>query len=380
MSNTLSSSGRLVSLDQFRGYTVLGMFFVNIGSNFDALPAFFRHHNTYCSYADTIMPQFFFAVGFAYRLTLLKRLRSPNSGSAYGHVIWRSLALILLGFVLYHLDRTKSWADWQVFVREKLAGELLKRELFQTLVHIAVASIWVLPVMAASPLVRIGYACFSGILHLVLSYWFYYAWVHADPSGIDGGPLGFLTWAIPLLAGSVAYDVVAADLPSLSKFRILLGAGIIVMALGYGLSCIVVPGKLNPHLTDGITLRLVEPPLMAPAKDANDQLLFPPTLLTMNQRAGSISYLTFTAGFSLAVYALFFLACDVWGWRLGLFETLGSNALAAYILQDLVGTAVEAYAPQDSPWWYALGAFAVFLGICYLFLWHLQKHKLFLRL
>ena len=40
------------------------------------VPAIFKHHNTYCSYADTIMPQFFFAVGFAYRLTFLRRLAS----------------------------------------------------------------------------------------------------------------------------------------------------------------------------------------------------------------------------------------------------------------------------------------------------------------
>ena len=39
------------------------------------VPAILKHHNTYCSYADTIMPQFFFAVGFAYRLTFLRGSR-----------------------------------------------------------------------------------------------------------------------------------------------------------------------------------------------------------------------------------------------------------------------------------------------------------------
>ena len=50
---------RIESLDQFRGYTVAGMFLVNYLSGFWAAPFVCHHHNTYCSYADTIMPAFF---------------------------------------------------------------------------------------------------------------------------------------------------------------------------------------------------------------------------------------------------------------------------------------------------------------------------------
>ena len=74
-----SPTGRIASLDQFRGYTVAGMLLVNFLGGFAAVPAVLKHHNTYCSYADTIMPQFFFAVGFAYRLTFLKRLRDVGT-------------------------------------------------------------------------------------------------------------------------------------------------------------------------------------------------------------------------------------------------------------------------------------------------------------
>jgi hypothetical protein len=59
---------------------------------------------------------------------------------------------------------------------------------------------------------------------------------------------------------------------------------------------------------------------------------------------------------------------------------LGSNALAAYILHDLVEGAIKPYAPNDSPLWFVGAAFGLFLGICYLFLRHLEKHRLFLRL
>src|SRR5262245_31208030 len=107
--------GRIVSLDQFRGYTVLGMLLVNFVGGFLVIDTAFptlNHHHTYCSYADTIMPQFFFAVGFAYRLTFLRRLEREGAWAASLHILRRCLGLILLGLVVYHLDGgVKNWAE-----------------------------------------------------------------------------------------------------------------------------------------------------------------------------------------------------------------------------------------------------------------------------
>src|SRR5438270_9306413 len=88
--------GRIASLDQFRGYTVAGMLLVNFLGGYHVVPAILTHHNTYCSYADTIMPQFFFAVGFAYRLTFLRRLETAGAWAATRAVWKRNAGLILL--------------------------------------------------------------------------------------------------------------------------------------------------------------------------------------------------------------------------------------------------------------------------------------------
>src|SRR6478735_286548 len=87
---------RLVALDQFRGYTVAGMFLVNFMGNFQACPYLWRHSNNYCSYADTIMPQFFFAAGFALRLSFLRRQQLKGEGAAWGRMIRRVLSLALV--------------------------------------------------------------------------------------------------------------------------------------------------------------------------------------------------------------------------------------------------------------------------------------------
>jgi predicted acyltransferase len=353
--------GRIGSLDQFRGYTVAGMLLVNFLSGYAVVPAILKHHNTYCSYADTIMPQFFFAVGFAYRMTFLRRLASAGAWSASRAVLKRSAGLILLGYVLYHLDGSvNSFAELEKLGPAGFFAGALKRELFQTLVHIAITSVWVLPVIAAPAGIRIGFMVSSAALHLWLSSIFYLDWAWKTPV-IDGGQLGFLTWTIPTLVGSLAYDAVAhAPGESSPAFSLAIwSAGL--MALGYALSCLGGSG-------------LAPPPFVPPLSS------HPVDLWTMSQRTGSVSYLTFSAGFSLAVYACFILISDQAGLELGVFRIFGQNALAAYIIHPLVADAVKPYLPKDSPAWYLAAGFTLYFAICVLFNRYLEKHKLFLRL
>ena len=100
----------------------------------------------------------------------------------------------------------------------------------------------------------------------------------------------------------------------------------------------------------------------------------------MSQRTGSVSYLTFAAGFSLAVYALFFELCDRRGWQTALFRIFGQNALVAYVIHPMVADAVKPYLPNDSPLWYLAAGFSLYFAICVAFNWYLERHRLFVRL
>jgi predicted acyltransferase len=350
---------RIVSLDQFRGYTVVGMLFVNFLGNYIVVPAFFKHHNTYCSYADTIMPQFFFAVGFAFRLTFVRRLETSRARAAARAVFNRALALVLLGFVIYHLDGdVHSWSELKKLGISGFFARAFKRELCQTLVQIALTSIWVLPVIAAGPAIRVAYLIASAFLHLWLSSQFYLDWAWKAPV-IDGGWLGILTWTIPTLVGSLAYDAVIAGKDDRKALLKMATWSVVLMLLGYLLSC--AGGHLAP------------PPFLPPAtRDV--------TLWTMSQRTGSASYLTFAAGFSLAVYAFFFQVCDRRGWQTSLFRIFGQNALIAYVIHPMVASAVKPYLPKDSPSWYLALGFGLYFAICVAFNWYLEKHKLIVRL
>jgi len=361
MTANQASPRRIVSLDQFRGYTVAGMLLVNFLGGYQVVPALLKHHNTYCSYADTIMPQFFFAVGFAYRLTFVGRMAASGFWTAARAVIRRNAGLILLGFVIYHLDgEVKSWAQLRELGVQGFLSQAFHRELFQTLVHIAITSVWVLPVIAAGTVPRVAFTIVSAGLHLWLSSLFYFSWAWQPPRVIDGGPLGFLTWTIPTLVGSLAYDLVSSARERGNAIPKLAAWSVVLMVFGYALSCL--GGRLAP------------PPFVPPpASQAVD-------LWTMSQRTGSISYLTFAAGFSLAVYTLFVVVCDRAGWQSALFRIFGQNALAAYIIHPMVAGAVKPYVPDDVPAWYVAAGFGLYFSICALFNRHLEKHNLFLKL
>ena len=358
---------RLASLDQFRGYTVLGMFFVNFVGGYKEIPAVFHHHHTYCSYADTIMPQFLLAVGFGMRLSFLRRSEREGTFAALRHIAVRCLGLILLGVVVYHL--TGNYKTWEELTAAAASpGEFLlntiKRGPFEALVHIAATGLWVLPVIAAPGWVRALFGVASAGLHVWLSFAGYYVWNLTPPAGIDGGPLGFMTWAVPLVVGTLAYDWVASEGRPLPKV-IALGAAL--MAVAYWLSL------KSPQFS---------PPFVKPAEPYSTErwLADMSYYWSMSQRAGTVTYTTFAAGFGLWVYAAFLIACDWYGLRWGFLDLLGRHALAGYVIHGMVDGAVSPFVPKDSPWWWVLTGFLIYLGLFTVFLRYLDKNKYYLKL
>jgi predicted acyltransferase len=352
-------NSRIESLDQFRGYTVVGMLLVNFGGGFSALPAVLKHHNTYCSYADTIMPQFFFAVGFALRLVLLRNIEALGAVAAYRRTLRRIGMLVLLGVVFYNLNtrwlEIGGWRD--PLLRELLVGSFWRTS-FQTLVHIGVTCLWLLPFIAKPARMRLLVAIISGLVHLGLSAWFWYGMLH-EKRVIDGGPLGFLTWTLPVVAGSFAYDW-ERNLGPRGAIRPLVIWGSAAMVGGYALSCFGSGGPLTAL------------PFFPPGGGID--------LWTMSQRAGSLSYLLFASGFSMVVYVLFILACDVGQHRLALFSVFGRNALTAYILHEVIGIAFSTIGQKDAPLSIALLVIAAYIGVNALVLAWLSRRKWVLRL
>lgn len=347
---------RLTSLDQFRGFTVLAMFVVNFVGGLQHVPATLRHHHTYLSAADAVMPGFLFAVGFGLRASLLGRCRRDGPRAAHTHLVRRGLGLVLLGTVVYHLTGGyRTWAELSAVPIGEAVMRAIKRHPFEALTHIGVTALWVLPVLGRPGWVRVLFAAASAGLHVWASHAGYYRWNMAAPAGIDGGPLGFLTWTLPLVAGTLAHDWVTAGTRAAGRC-LLLGAGLV--GLGTALAMLN-----NPTAT---------PPFVSPVEPVRDYWL-------MSQRAGSVTYLLAGAGIAAIGYTGFRVAVDRSGYRLGLFDLLGRHALAGYLIHDPVAGTVKPFCPADAPGWWVAGCLLVYLLITVGFLRYLDRNRLVLR-
>jgi hypothetical protein len=138
---------------------------------------------------------------------------------------------------------------------------------------------------------------------------------------------------------------------------------------------------------------LAEPPFVMPPDPQYRDLNY----WMMSVKTATLSFMTFNAGFSLFVYLLFYLACDMGGLQLGMLRTLGRNALAGYLIQwptdeiftDLVERTSTAWGPQlgfspeaigrSAPVIFVAVAFVLFFAVNWLVLWLMEKKNIFLK-
>ena len=91
---------RLVSLDLLRGLAVIGMILVNemAGMAPPVFPLLLHSHWDGLTIADVVFPSFLFMVGVSIPLAFKSKERVD-----YSAILWRSLRLILLGFILSNI-------------------------------------------------------------------------------------------------------------------------------------------------------------------------------------------------------------------------------------------------------------------------------------
>jgi predicted acyltransferase len=100
---------RVVSIDIFRGLTIMVMIFVNELGEVRGLPWWTYHahaNQDVMTYVDMVFPFFLFIVGMAMPLSIEQRLtRNGSLAALWLHVFIRSASLIVLGLILANAEK-----------------------------------------------------------------------------------------------------------------------------------------------------------------------------------------------------------------------------------------------------------------------------------
>jgi predicted acyltransferase len=101
-------TGRIPSIDVFRGLTILVMVFVNDVHGVSGIPAWMRHMPATAdgmTFVDVVFPAFLFITGMSIPFSLRQRLARGGAGMVVQqHILGRTLGLVVIGFFMVNAE------------------------------------------------------------------------------------------------------------------------------------------------------------------------------------------------------------------------------------------------------------------------------------
>jgi predicted acyltransferase len=379
----LNAVKRLISLDVVRGITIAFMIMVN--NNGGPGSWRFMNHATWngLTPTDLVFPTFVFVVGVSVVFAFDARLaRGATRAKLAWHTVQRAAVLILLGIVVnsfpfFQLPHMRFYGVLQrIAICYLVVGlfYLWDNRAWTKVVALVVALVgyWVLvrwvPIPGVGmpgrdvPFMDMTQNLVSWIDRLVFSHHLYlYAPDHnvRDPEGL----LSDLPAVGTALLGVLAGLWLRSDKPASFKANGLAVGALCSLALGYFWA-----------------------------------LWFP-----LNKNMWTSSFVLVAAGYSLALLTFAFWAIEVRNWRKGwtwVWLVFGSNAIAAYMVSELLPGVLDNVTVPDGPGRHAVLNFAIFehvfahipnphwaafaysvtfTAVCFIPVWILYRKKIFLK-
>ena len=304
-----SGSGRLISLDVFRGITIAGMILVNNAGDWSHVyPALAHAQWDGWTPTDLVFPFFLFIIGVAMPFSFSKRTaRGESKGKLLRHVVIRSLILFALGMLLSGIPNFNYSHRLILNVLQRIGVVYLISGaiyLYTDVVGQAVVAVlgivvyWLLMMLVPVP----GYG--AGVLASIGNLWWYVdkillqGW-HYHAEGI----LSIIPSISTVLLGSLTGHYLRSQRSSIEK-----ASGMLVFG--------------NFGLVIGVIM----------------SIWFP-----INKLLWSSSYVVFTAGFALEMLGVCYWLIDIKGiksWSQP-FLVFGANAITSFFLSTLVALILD---------------------------------------
>lgn len=362
-------NGRLLSLDVLRGFDmsfIMGgeVVLICLASLFPGLKFLGEQmgHSQWDGFTfyDLIFPLFLFLAGISFPFSMAKQLSLGKTKSALSlKVLKRGLILVLLGVVYNGLLQF----DFETLRYASVLGRIGLAWMFASLLYVwlqrkwlmlfsavILLGYWALLALVVAPDAPDGASSFSiegsivgyvdrsllpGVLHNEIH----------DPEGILSTLPAIVTAFLGMFTGEFVRSKRIAN--EYKKVLVMFGAAVALLAVGY--------------LWD---------------------IVFP-----INKNLWSSSFVCCAGGWSLLLFAIFYLVVDVVGWSKWAFplSVIGMNSITIYLAQQFLDFSKPVNAlfggvlkllPED---YYPLGWWCCYMLVCWCLLYFLYRKKVFLK-
>lgn len=120
---------RVAAIDAFRAITMYLMLFVNDISGLQNVPHWLKHaaaDEDMMGFSDLIFPAFLFCVGLSVPYAIQARIRKGDDTlQILGHILWRTIALVVMGTYLLHGENVEGGMTWQTYTLLTVLGFFL---------------------------------------------------------------------------------------------------------------------------------------------------------------------------------------------------------------------------------------------------------------
>jgi len=373
---------RNVSVDFFRGLTVVFMIIVNTPGHPDWVYPPLRHAIWHgLTFADLVFPSFLFIMGVSMWYSF------DGDGRKWSRVLgWkvlrRTVLLGLLGVALNNFPFVwENWGTW------RLPGVLQRLALGYGLAAVLVLN------LNRKLLVMVS----AGILLLYWFLLFFFAVPGLDPFGAEGSAVLRLDrWLFGTNHLYLEQVRPGVRIPFDPEGLLSTLPAVVTVLLGW-FAGLLATGRARPM--DLIARDLLLFGIIAVGGGLVWDLFFP-----INKKIWSSSYVVFSGGFSMILFGLSVWVLDVLRWRNGVvfFTSIGTNALFAFLMSELIIRVVRAVPVHGSvvvgvdnlyQWFYhyffmwgepnplsSLSFALVYMLFCWVICWVLFNRKIVIKL
>jgi len=315
--------GRILSIDVFKGLTILLMVFINTFQPYDDVPAWSKHAGEYgLTYVDLVAPFFVFMLALNMKISYKRRVEKFGKKRAALRFIRRFLIFIGIGLVLtIYVDYNGFYFQWG------------------TLQVLGFSGLMVLPLLELKPFVKLTFATIFMVLHQLILLTPASVIIYES---VEGGVLAVLSWGSMMILSSFLAEGVGNGKEQVKHY--FLYGGFICLLIGIGTGYVL--GVSRPYI--------------------------------------SLPYILISIGVASLLYYLLYFIFEEWDIKYNfikkerIFSVVGKNAFIFYLIHMLIAYTIYSIFPFDTPSIIIFPLAIVHTAFIWLMAYYMNKLEMFI--